>query len=116
MKRAGSAATCGCAEAAVTPGERRAVGVDSEGQRKNLVRLKRIEGQVRGLQQMVADGRYCADILVQISSVHEALRGVAKQLMRNHLKYCAATAIREGDTKAEAMYDELVDLMHRHSR
>lgn len=108
-------AACGCATPIGRTG-RRAVAVDADGQRRNVARLKRIEGQVRGLQQMVADGRYCADILVQVSSVHEALRAVAKELMRNHLKYCASTAIREGNSRAEAMYDELVELMHRHSR
>ena len=79
-------------------------------------RLRRIEGQVRGLQKMVEDDRYCADILTQISSVHEALRAVGRELMRNHLKHCATHAIRSGASEAEAMYDELIDLMHRHSR
>lgn len=115
-KRATTVAACGCAEPEAERLGRRALGVDADGQRRSVTRLKRIEGQVRGLQQMVEDGRYCADILVQISSVHEALRSVAKEVMRNHLKYCASTAIREGDGKAEAMYDELVELMHRHSR
>ncbi|HVZ49224.1 MAG TPA: metal-sensitive transcriptional regulator [Gemmatimonadaceae bacterium] len=83
---------------------------------RNLVRLRRIEGQVRGLQRMVEADRYCADILAQIASVHEALRGVARELLRNHLKHCATAAIRSGDAEAEAMYDELVDLIHTHSR
>ena len=60
--------------------------------------------------------RYCADIMTQISSVHEALRGVSRELMRNHLKHCATSAIRTGEAEAEAMYDELVDLMYKHSR
>ena len=93
-----------------------AVAVDSDIKERNLKRLRRIEGQVRGLQKMVNDERYCADILTQISSVHEALRSVSRELMRNHLKHCASTAIRSGDAQAEAMYDELVDMMHRHSR
>ena len=95
---------------------RHAVGVDAGIKARNLTRLRRIEGQVRGLQKMVAEDRYCADILTQVSSVHEALRGVARELMRNHLKHCAAAAIRAGDAQAEAMYDELVELMHTHSR
>jgi CsoR family transcriptional regulator, copper-sensing transcriptional repressor len=94
----------------------KAVAVDAEIKRKNLLRLRRIEGQVRGLQTMVEEDRYCADVLTQISSVHEALRAVARELMRNHLKHCAATAIRAGADRADAMYDELIDLMHRHSR
>jgi DNA-binding FrmR family transcriptional regulator len=93
-----------------------AVHVDPAIKKKNLTRLRRIEGQVRGLQSMVEQDRYCADILTQISSVHEALRGVARELMRNHLKHCAASAIREGAERADAMYDELIELMHKHSR
>jgi CsoR family transcriptional regulator, copper-sensing transcriptional repressor len=81
-----------------------------------LARLRRIEGQVRGLQKMVDEDRYCADILTQISSVHEALRAVGRELMRNHLKHCAASAIRASDTDAESMYDELVEMMYKHSR
>jgi DNA-binding FrmR family transcriptional regulator len=92
------------------------VGLDARVKTRTLNRLRRIEGQVRGLQRMVEDERYCADVLVQISSVHEALRAVARELMRNHLKHCATTAIRRGADEAEAMYDELVELMHRHSR
>ena len=83
---------------------------------RTLTRLKRIEGQVRGLQRMVDEERYCADILVQLSSVQEALRAVGRELMRNHLKHCASTAVRAGDVPAEAMYDELVDLMYKHMR
>ena len=79
-------------------------------------RLRRIEGQVRGLQRMVDEDRYCADILTQISSVHEALRAVGRELMRNHLKHCAASAIKTGEAEAEAMYDELVEMMYKHSR
>jgi DNA-binding FrmR family transcriptional regulator len=94
----------------------KAVSVDPEIKRKNLLRLRRIEGQVRGLQAMVEEDRYCADILTQMSSVHEALRAVARELMRNHLKHCAASAIRAGADRADAMYDELIDLMHKHSR
>ena len=95
---------------------RKAVGVDTEGKDRNLKRLRRIEGQVRGVQKMVEEERYCADILMQISSVHEALRAVARELMRNHLKHCAAAAIRTDGDSADAMYDELVDLMYKHTR
>jgi DNA-binding FrmR family transcriptional regulator len=105
-------ATCACA----VPGERKAAAVDPDIKARNLTRLRRIEGQVRGLQKMVEEDRYCADILTQISSVHEALRSVARELMRNHLKHCATAAIRAGDESADAMYDELVELMHKHMR
>lgn len=95
---------------------RQALHVEAEGKTRNLKRLRRIEGQVRGLQKMVEDERYCADILTQIASVHEALRSVGRELMRNHLKHCAAGAIRAGEPAASAVYDELVDMMYKHSR
>ena len=95
---------------------RKATHVDAEARTRNLKRLRRIEGQVRGLQKMVEDDRYCADILTQISSVHEALRSVGRELMRNHLKHCAAGAIQAGEPAASAIYDELVDMMYKHSR
>ena len=107
-------AQCGCG--AHDGDERKAVGVDADVKDRNLKRLRRIEGQVRGLQKMVDEDRYCADIMTQISSVQEALRSVSRELMRNHLKYCAASAIRTGDAEAESMYDELVDMMYKHSR
>ena len=106
---------CGCGCEVDATG-RKAVGVDPEIKARNLNRLKRIEGQVRGLQKMVEEERYCADILTQISSVQEALRSVGRELMRNHLKHCASSAIRAGDEAADAMYDELVELMYRHVR
>jgi DNA-binding FrmR family transcriptional regulator len=65
---------------------------------------------------MVDEDRYCADILTQISSVQEALRGVSRELMRNHLKHCAASAIRSGGEEADRMYDEIVGLMDRQGR
>jgi DNA-binding FrmR family transcriptional regulator len=111
-----AAAACACgADSHVGPGGR-AVAVDAAATDANLRRLRRIEGQVRGLQKMIEEERYCADILTQIASVHEALRGVGRELMRNHLKHCASTAIRSGGENADAMYDELLDLMYRHVR
>ena len=108
-------ASCGCATHA-NGDARRAVAVDPEIKERNQKRLRRIEGQVRGLQKMVEEDRYCADIMTQIASVHEALRSVGRELMRNHLKHCAAAAIRAGDQEADAMYDELVNLIYTHSR
>lgn len=108
-----SHAVCGCE--AGTHG-RRAIAVDPEMKTSNLRRLRRIEGQVRGLQKMIEDDRYCADIVTQVASVQEALRGVARQLMRNHLRHCAASAIRQGHAEAEAMYDELLEIVYKHLR
>jgi DNA-binding FrmR family transcriptional regulator len=96
------------------PTGRKAVGVDAKIRERSLTRLRRIEGQVRGLHRMVEEDRYCADIMTQISAVHEALRAVGRELMRNHLKHCAASAIRGTPEAADAMYDELVELMERY--
>lgn len=90
--------------------------VESDVKARHLTRLRRIEGQVRGLQRMVEQDRYCADIMTQISSVQEALRAVGKELMRNHLKHCATEAIRAGNGEANAMYDELIDLIYARTR
>jgi DNA-binding FrmR family transcriptional regulator len=111
-------AACGCAlHEDLATDDRKAVGVDPDIKDRNLKRLRRIEGQVRGLQKMVESDRYCADILTQISSVHEALRAVGRELMRNHLKHCAAAAIRSDDpADADAMYDELMDMMYKNIR
>jgi CsoR family transcriptional regulator, copper-sensing transcriptional repressor len=97
-------------------GDRYAVAVDPEARERNLKRLRRIEGQIRGLHKMVEEDRYCADILTQVSSVQEALRAVGRELLRNHLKHCATSAIKVGEDQAEAMYDELVDLMYKNTR
>ena len=108
---------CGCGVQEAEGGEpRSAIAVDPDAKARNIRRLRLIEGQVRGLQKMVEEDRYCADILMQISSVHEALRSVGRELMRNHLKHCGTAAIRGGDERAEAMYDEIIDLMYRNVR
>jgi DNA-binding FrmR family transcriptional regulator len=93
-----------------------ATAVDPKIKAANLNRLRRIEGQVRGLQRMVEEDRYCADILIQVSAVHEALRKVSRALLENHLRHCATHAIQSSPQKADAMYAELLDLFSRHSR
>ena len=104
-------------KADVLASERKAVGVDDELKVANLRRLTRIEGQLRGIQRMVQADRYCADILVQISSAQEALRAVARNLMRNHLSHCATHAIRTGsEEERNAMYDELLELIYKNAR
>jgi DNA-binding FrmR family transcriptional regulator len=95
---------------------RHAAGVDAAGKARNITRLRRIEGQVRGLQRMVEEDRYCTDIMTQIASVHEALRGVSRELMRNHLRHCTADAVKSGDARAEEIYEELLDLMYKRTR
>ena len=110
----GSAASSGCE---IPVAGRKAVGVDPEIKASNLRRLSRIEGQVRGIQRMVEEDRYCADILTQVSSTQEALRAVARALMRNHLTHCATHAIRTGSTEErDAMYDELLGMIYQNAR
>jgi DNA-binding FrmR family transcriptional regulator len=97
--------------------DRKAVGVDDAIKASNLRRLGRIEGQIRGIQRMIEDDRYCADILTQVSSAQEALRAVARALMRNHLSHCATHAFTTGTTQErEAMYDELLDIIYKNAR
>lgn len=66
-----------------------------------LARLKRVEGQVRGLQRMVADDTYCIDVLTQVSAATKALQSVAMQLVDDHLRHCVAHAM-QSDDQAEA--------------
>lgn len=100
-----------------TQTEHGALAGEPETKEKVSARLKRIEGQVRGIQKMVDEGRYCPDILTQLASVHAALRGVGKVLMRSHLQHCVTDALRSGDpVAAERTYDEVMDLMYRHVR
>jgi len=114
-KETDTAARCGC-DLAEAPEGRKAAGVDPDIKDRNQKRLRRIEGQVRGLQKMVGEDRYCPEIMVQIASVHEALRGVGRELMRNHLRHCVAQAVRAGGSEAEATYDELLDLIYTTTR
>ena len=93
-----------------------ATAADPDIKAANVRRLRRIEGQIRGLQKMVEEDRYCPDIITQVASVQEALRGVARQLLRNHLKHCATAAIKQGPEQANQTYDELLDLVYRHLR
>ena len=63
-------------------------------------RLRRIEGQVRGLQRMVDEDKYCIDVLTQISAAHNALRSVALNLLDEHLNHCVTRAVAEGGDDA----------------
>lgn len=82
-----------------------------------LLRLRRVEGQVRGVQKMVEDDRYCPDVLMQMSAIHESLRAVERILMKDHLQHCATEALRSGDdNQAQRTYNELTELFYRHAR
>ena len=105
---------CGCGIHGVT--DRKAVAVDADATARNRKRLRRIEGQVRGLQKMVEDDRYCADIIIQITAARASLQVVAKSLLAAHLKACHAAAIGNGGAVADQMYQELVDLVSKMAR
>ena len=95
---------------------RRAHRVEPARKADVLRRLRRIEGQVRGLQRMVEEERYCADVLMQIASVQRALAGAGKQLLRSHLRHCVTDALRSGDSRrAEDAYEELIGLVYRYT-
>ena len=79
-------------------------------QKKLVTRLKRIEGQVRGIQKMVEDDLYCPDILVQVSAITSALNSFNKELLACHIRGCVANDIRQG--KDESI-DELVTVLQK---
>jgi DNA-binding FrmR family transcriptional regulator len=78
-----------------------------------LRRLRRIEGQVRGLQKMVEDDKYCIDILTQVSAVTKALQAVALGLLEDHLGHCVTQAVAEGGDAADAKVREASDAIAR---
>jgi len=82
-------------------------------QAKLQMRLRRIEGQVRGLGRMLEEQRPCMETLEQLASVQAALRGVGREVLRNYLERCATDAIRLGDA---SVYDELMDAIYKFAR
>ena len=95
----------------------RAMPREADAREGLLLRLRRVEGQVRGVQKMVEQDRYCPDVLVQMSAIHESLRAVERILMKDHLQHCATEALRSGDDKqAQRTYNELTELFYRHAR
>jgi DNA-binding FrmR family transcriptional regulator len=81
-----------------------------------LKRLARVEGQVRGLQRMVADEAYCVDVLTQISAVNRALDGVGLKLLNDHTNHCVRDAVAEGGTEADEKVSELMAAVERFAR
>jgi DNA-binding FrmR family transcriptional regulator len=96
---------------------RKASAVTPELKEANLKRLKRIEGQIRGLQKMVDEDRYCPDIMIQLSAVQEALRTVGRSLMQNHLQHCVTHAVQKGSAAdVQSTYNELMELVYKYAR
>ena len=83
------------------------------GKDEYLKRLRRIEGQVRGLQKMVEDDKYCIDILTQVSAATRALQSVALGLLEDHLGHCVTEAVAEGGDVAAAKVREASDAVAR---
>lgn len=87
--------------------------MDDAARQATLRRLRRIEGQVKGLARMVEEDRYCIDILHQVSSVQQALHGVARTVMDGHLRHCVRQAMRAEDPAvADAAVEEILDTVY----
>ena len=84
--------------------------------KENIVALKRIEGQIRGVQKMIEEGRYCVDILNQLRSVVKAIGAVKKKIYRNHLEHCVIDALKgDSETEKRKKIDEVIDLLSKHN-
>lgn len=80
-------------------------------------RLRRIEGQVRGITRMIDDGRYCIDILTQLQAAKAALARVEDEMLKDHAAHCVAAAIKSGDPDDQReKFDELIELMGKYKR
>lgn len=87
----------------------------TEQEKSKLVnRLKRIEGQIRGLQKMVEEDRYCVDVLVQVSSVNSALKQVGFALLERHTRTCVSSAVQSGE--GDEYIEELMKVMKQFSK
>jgi DNA-binding FrmR family transcriptional regulator len=90
--------------------------IDDETKVKALGRLRRIEGQVQGIQRMVEEEKYCVDILLQLTAVEGAVEQVQRLLLGRHIESCVADAIRSGSTRdRQKKVDELLDVFSRFS-
>ena len=91
--------------------------MDTEHKQANLKRLRRIEGQVRGLARMLEEDRYCIDVVTQISAVRAALRKVEEEVLRDHVGHCVEHAIASGNkTEQRKKVAELMDVFARAER
>lgn len=88
--------------------------IDAMTKEDALKRLKRIEGQIKGIQKMVDEERYCIDIINQITAVHNALDSVALRVMKRHIESCVTDAIKSADGKTKV--NELMDTVERFIR
>ncbi|WP_085523720.1 metal-sensitive transcriptional regulator [Tuberibacillus sp. Marseille-P3662] len=101
-------------ELTMQPDKKPATPRTSDEKQQMMNRLKRVEGQVRGIQKMIEDDRYCVDVLIQLSAIKSALDKVGYSLMERHTKHCVTHAIQEGD--GEAYIDELMKVVQQFSK
>ncbi len=88
--------------------------MDAENSKKAISRLKRIEGQIRGIQKMIEQDRYCIDILTQTASIVSALKGVEDMVMEHHLHTCVADAMRSNDNDLKRQkIDEVMTVLSK---
>ena len=91
--------------------------LNSNNDKEALIRrLKRIEGQVKGIQSMVEDERYCIDILIQITAVKSAVNAVGVMILENHIKGCLINAIENNEEDKDVLIEELISLIARYSK
>lgn len=91
--------------------------INEETKREVLNRLKRIEGQVQGIQRMVAEEKYCVDILLQVSAVQGAMDQVSKRVLGEHIESCVAEAFTSGDARDRGRkIEELLEVFSRFGR
>ena len=112
MRRAGGLAASAPGAAAITAYRHRMRGYTQD-KDAYLKRLRRVEGQVRGLQRMVEQDVYCIEVLTQVSAVTRALQAVALGLLADHLGHCVTTAIEEGGPDAQAKVHEAAEAISR---
>ncbi|HEY7203681.1 MAG TPA: metal-sensitive transcriptional regulator [Methylomirabilota bacterium] len=90
--------------------------MDTQAKAKTLGRLRRIEGQVQGIQRMVEEDKHCVDILLQLAAVQGAVEQVQKLLLGQHLESCVVDAVRSGNARdRQKKLDELLDVLSRFS-
>lgn len=112
---AGASCGCGCGDSATVEGndghEGHGADAGSHGytpdKKRYLARLKRIEGQVRGLHRMVEEDTYCIDVLTQVTAVQSALKSVALALLDDHMQHCVLHAAQQGEEEAMEKLDEV---------
>ncbi len=90
--------------------------MDPETKHRTLARLRRIEGQVQGVQRMVEEEKYCVDVMLQISAIQGALEQVSKMLMHRHIESCVMDSMKAGSDQERAKkIEELIEVFSRYS-